>query len=382
MKVQLNFSSPLLIGGKKHSANFIECDDVIKGSVVRAAFAKVILRNCPSKNDKTFEGKENWVFFRDMPHCKCCKYKTICKNFSDASFSYFYPKDTEIIPLSAKVCKIDNNHGFYDDLTFNDTVCKCGGRLEFTTGLRTKEKVSKPFKVKKTLSMRNAINPYTETSADGMLYSLETIVGTSFNKDINEIVYEGSIHGINEEDLKNFRNLRVGGDTTVGLGKCSIKVVKESKDEHSLLNLQKFSDTYKNRLEKNDSKLDFDKKLNYIAIKFIGDAILNFNFDGTYKTTKELKEIWEKALELDSDIHVDKVYAEMDNYRGYDDSINGSNKREEAISLVKKGTVIVFSSKRELKDLYNVLNNKVNFGNEGINGFGEFKIYLGGIEND
>ena len=42
MKIQLQFESPLLIGGKKHSSNFIETDDVIKGDIIRAAFAKII----------------------------------------------------------------------------------------------------------------------------------------------------------------------------------------------------------------------------------------------------------------------------------------------------------------------------------------------------
>ena len=34
MKIQLQFESPLLIGGKKHSSNFIETDDVIKAEYI------------------------------------------------------------------------------------------------------------------------------------------------------------------------------------------------------------------------------------------------------------------------------------------------------------------------------------------------------------
>ena len=49
MRVALNFESPVLIGGKKSGSNFINSDDVIKGSVIRAAFAKAILSRCPVK---------------------------------------------------------------------------------------------------------------------------------------------------------------------------------------------------------------------------------------------------------------------------------------------------------------------------------------------
>lgn len=377
MKIQLIFSSPLLIGNKKHSSNFIESDDVIKGSVVRAAFAKIILKNCTEKDKKTFKNKLNWVFFRDTDGCKNCRYKGVCKSFSEMRFSYFYPKDTEVIPLSAKVCKNDAKHGFYDDLISIMDRCKCGGRLEFTTGLRTSGKVKIPYKVKKSLSIKNGINPYTKTSKDGLLYSIETVVGTSENNGLSEIVYEGSITGAQKEDLEIFRNLRVGGDTTVGLGKCIIICKEDNRGSNlSYTLIKRFSEKYKEKWNKEETGI------NYLAVKFIGDAILNFDFDGSYKTTDELKDIWERALELDNEVHVDKVYTEIEDYRGYDNSISGINKRENAVSIVKKGTVIVFSSEKSLEELKCYFENKRFFGGETINGFGEFQIYLGGMEDD
>ena len=65
MNIELNFKSPVIVGNKKLSTNIIESDDVIKGSVVRAAFANKILRNCQEFNDDTYNDgdikRKNWI---------------------------------------------------------------------------------------------------------------------------------------------------------------------------------------------------------------------------------------------------------------------------------------------------------------------------------
>lgn len=380
MKVQLNFSAPLLIGSKKESSNFIESEDVIKGSVIRAAFAKVILSNCAERDNKNLKDKDNWIFFKDGEGCVNCRYKDICKNFSNITFSYFYPKDTEVIPLSARICKNSNNHGFYDDLIIKEYECKeCKGRLEFTTGLRTLGKGSIPYKVEKSVSMKCAINPYTQTSKDGQLYSIETVSGTSLKQGKMELVYEGNIEGITKEQISVFRTLRVGGDTTVGLGKCMLKLLSDNNVEKvDIRQLKNFSNQYKYKWHK-ELKED---GINYIAICFTADSMLRFDYDGSYKTTDEFKSIWQQSLGIDSSINVDKVYTQIENYRGYDNSICGLDKREKPCSIIKKGTVIVFSSYKPLEELLDIFSDIKSFGDESINGFGKFKIYTGEIEND
>ncbi|GEA30795.1 hypothetical protein [Clostridium diolis] len=391
MKVLLDFKSPLLIGSKKHSSNFIESDDVLKGSVVRAAFAKVILDNCCERNEADVkevngEKKMNWVYFRDKAGCLQCCFNNICKEFSNVRFSYFYPKGTEIIPQTSMVCKTDKNHGFIDllvdDTSKGCTKCEGGSRVEFTSGLRTTDENKKPYSVIKSFTTKNKINPYSKTSADGMLYSIETVSCTpikedSDNEDESKLLFEGSIEGISENDLILFKRVRVGGDITTGLGKCVVSKLDSLKNEIEFKQIEKFSIDYKAR---NKNKGFIDKESNYISIKFIGDCILNFDFDGdVYLDTDELKKLWRKPLELEEDIKIEKIYTEVINYRGYDNSSISEDKREEAMTLISKGTVMVFSSKKSLRDLYSYfqVKQKCGFGLENENGFGDFEIYLG-----
>ena len=109
MIVKLEFESPFITGGKRLSSNFIESEDVIKGNVVRAALVKEILDQCKElensrEYNKEWDKKKNWVYYRNGQGCIKCKYSNVCKKFSDVNFSYFYPIDTEVIPLSSIAC--------------------------------------------------------------------------------------------------------------------------------------------------------------------------------------------------------------------------------------------------------------------------------------
>lgn len=378
MFVELEFKSPLLIGGKKHSSSFIESEDVIRGSVVRAAFAKRILTLCEAKDNgpEDVDGikKLNWVYFRDKEVCKSCKVNNVCRNFSNIKFSYFYPKGTEVIPLTAMICKTYSDHGFIDSLIDDRSKgcakVNCGSRLEFITGLRTNFGAKVPYSVSKSISVKNSINPYTNTSKDGMLYSIENIISTGKSEKTgeNELIYEGRIDGINANEIGIFRRLRVGGDTTVGLGKCNVRIFESNKRSITLEEVKSFSDKYLNK----------EKGKNYIAIKFIGDCKIDFNFKGEYLSTEELKGLWKRILKIPESIDVEKVYTEIKNFRGYDASKVSNDKREDAILLISKGTVVVFSSKNDIEELYSYFKNEIcSFGIEKENGFGEFEIYVG-----
>ncbi|WP_238917856.1 hypothetical protein [Clostridium sp. YIM B02555] len=396
MRVLLDFKSPLLIGSKKRSHNFIESDEVIKGSVVRAAFSKVILDNCYERNEDDIvevngQKKNNWVYFRDKQGCNGCQFNNICKSFSNIKFSYFYPKGAEIIPQTAMVCKTEEEHGFVD-LLVDDTKsgCKdCDSRVEFPSGLRTTGENKKPYKVIKSIVTKNKINPYSKTSSDGMLYSVEMISSTPIEKydlenskeiqvDKSKLQYEGVIDGIAEKDLLLFRRLRVGGDITTGLGKCNLLKLEEGEEKDlKSQDVEKFSEAYK---AANNYKDLFNAEANYIAIKFIGDCILDFDFDGEkFLSTVDLKELWRKPLELDENIKIEKIYTEVVNYRGYDNSNVSEDKREKAVTLISKGTVIVFSSEESVDYIFSYFKakQKYGFGFENENGFGAFEIYLG-----
>lgn len=421
-KFALNFESLLLIGGRKRSSNFIETDDVIKGSVVRAAFAKVILENCKLMNNDT--EYDNWITYDENE--QETKLKNIRKNFSKIRFSYFYPESSEIAPLSSKKCKNDDEHGFIDELIDTDEdqekvgKCRrCGSRLESAKGLRTitkNDSDKRPYKVQKGIVTKNAINPYTKTSADKMLYSVETITGvqgvnfkdenskedTSGNEDSKSekyFRYVGFIEGLEnipEEELNYFSELRIGGDTTVGLGKCTLESIGEEDDTKTENNLVKsFTEVHSKVRKDKFFEEDDDKDKKYIAIKFNSDCKLNFNYKSEYINTADLKKRWKEALweniefknsqeeiALKDKIEVERVYAEFINYRGYSRSIKGLDKRDEMVNFVSKGTVVVFSAKTSENELFEYFKSIKGFGGEQENGFGDFEIYFGGLEDD
>ncbi|MBE6051100.1 MAG: hypothetical protein E7214_10730 [Clostridium sp.] len=388
-KINLNFKSPILIGKKAGSKNFISSDEIIKGSVIRAAFAKVILNNCPFKNEP-IDGKVNWVGYRGNKCPEGCKFKEVCKKFGNINFSYFYPKGSEIIPLTAMACKTNPEHGYIDCLIDNTECLTCGkgSRVEFSSGLRTTLANKKPFdKIKKNISVKTSINPYSRTSADGMLYSIETVTETGKNE-VGEVecIFEGEIEGLSEKELNLFKRLRVGGDTTVGLGKCELQINNNSSKQQ-IVNIENFSEKYCKK-----QKIKKTKEINFAAIKFIGDLKVDFDtaeknlrdkniISDEYITTEHYKKIWEEALGIynEKDITIEKIYTELINYRGYDTS-KGNNKRSKAYVMASKGTVIVFKGKgikEYLEKHTSIKDVKMSFGNDTEVGFGKYVLYDG-----
>lgn len=368
MRLKLKMLSPLIIGGQKLNSNYIESIDYIPGNVLRAAFARVILNHCTVYNGEVEEidgqKRVNWVHYRDKEGCKKCRFKEVCKKFSNIKFGFFYPQGAVPIVMSQMVCKNDEKHSLVDSLTYNKVngCPTCKGRLEYTRGLSLGDKI---FKAKKSIYTRVEIDRYTKTSKDGRLYSLMPVL---------EEYFVGEIQGIEEADLDLFEDLRVGSYTSVGFGKCRLEKEKQLEEDinKTLSNMQKFSNKYK---EINNKKDD----LNYFALLFETDARVKLeNLEG-YKTTEEYKSILADLLNLNSDFKIDKVYLETNAYRGYDTSMVGDT-REEAVHQILKGSVVVVSSKKDFKQIYNEFR-EFTVGQETLNGFGKVKIYCGGVEN-
>ncbi|MFU0784666.1 hypothetical protein [Clostridium sp.] len=378
MKVTLSFKSPFIVGGKKLTNNYIESLDYIKGNVVRAAFAKYILENCIEyKEDDIVKvdgvERKNWVYYRNKKGCVSCKLKGLCKNFSNAKFMYFYPKGVKIVPLTLMRCKQNPNHKFIDCL-IQDKVCKqCddkNGRVEFFNGYL---KDNKEYSVRKMIVTKNSINKYTETSKDGFLYSLVSVSGT----DDNENVFTGSIYGFNAEDLNEIKQLRLGSYTSIGYGLCLLSYENNYvKDKNKILqNLKKF-----NRQYKKHNKIK--EECNYFAIKFTSDGKLNFTIKQSYNTTDEYMKMWENALGLNDEYKIDKVYSDTFVYRGYDQSKNSEDKREEPCEMIVKGSVIVFKTHNDFNKVILDFDKIKGFGNENENGFGDYEFYFGGVSNE
>jgi len=391
MKVKLKFITPFIVGGIKRVSNYIETLDYIPGNVIRAAFTRYILNNCSCfSHDEIVvvngEKRKNWVSFKNKAECESCRLRNICINFQSIKFSFFYPEGTDIIPITTMRCKMKPEHRLIDNLT-EITECpdciKAGSsdtRVESVSGY-IKNRMD--YKVKKTLFTRTAIDKYTGTAMDGLLYSIEAVTGTD---DKSNIIYEGQIDGISNEDVSCIEELRVGKYTSVGFGRCSIHSISENGQsqvesrEGIIEKMKSFSERYKNNNKLEDS-------WNYIAIKFVADAKLDFrDQDGNkarfdrYISNDILKNIWLNSLNADRIIEqsykIDKVYAEIFNFRGYDTS-KPDDIREQPVHMIQKGSVIVFRTQKFFSDILDDFATLDGFGLDIENGFGRFKLHYG-----
>lgn len=375
MDVVLEFKSPFLVCGKKTSNNFIESIDYIPGSVVRAAFAKFIVYNCPCSDD--FHDKElgryYWVRFKDTDQCKKCKYSNICKNFDKIRFSFFYPKGARPNPFSNMICKNYEDHGFQDVLlaqkdSFGCPKCpKSNNRLERYSGL---VKEGKPYKVKKKGFTKTAVNLYTRTVLQGSLYSLVTVAKTGEEG----LVFEGKIEGVAKEDLEKIDEIRIGKYNSVGFGiakvVCRDEKIREGK-EKVIDKLKQFSNEYKKVKNLNDNR-------NYIALYFTSNVLFRADCKEEYRQTEEYATILRESLHIPREFEIEEVFSNFGMFRGFDTSF-AEPKRKELFYLAPAGTVLVLRTFLNVDTAYNILSKIEGFGEYCHDGYGEFEFYFGGL---
>ncbi|WP_054740987.1 hypothetical protein [Cellulosilyticum ruminicola] len=381
--LKLDENSSLIVGGSKLANNYISSKDYIQGSVIRAAFARKILDMCPVDRKRLQKEKRNWIEPLEQEACKDCCYKTICEKFSDIKFSFFYPVETWVTPLTSKICKMDKSHGFIDLLTQDDVCAKCGKRVEFVEGLRTKEG---RFKATRLVQTKTAINPYTQTARDGQLFNLESIVDLSF---------EGEIENITPEEIKMFRNLRVGAYTSTGYGKCILEISGENIEvEKTFDKVSAYSKSYKQNLlklyiqdqlaskeqeqvlRKQFEKEHLNKK--YIVLLLTADLRVHLP-EKQLNPQQDYKAMWYEALDLPmkQDVKIKDVYFDTRIYRGYDTSKNGDDYRAEMYYQISKGGIIVLEVSGDFKACYEAYKKGITLGLDTINGYGKCEIYCG-----
>lgn len=386
MRVRLKFISPFVVGGIKQVSNYIESIDYIPGNVIRAALARYILNNCHYYDPDevvTIDGvqRKNWVYFKDKSGCNDCKLKNLCQKLGDIKISFFYPKGTMVIPSTLMMCKTNPQHGFVDRLIHQPRCTKCEGgkgRVEFVTGLF---KDGKKYSVVKSFVTRTAINRYTGTAKDGSLYSLLAVSATlkDQNTGYEENVFEGQISGVTPQELSVIDELRVGKYTSVGLGRCTIEVMEEKVNIPNVTNIVQSLGEFDVQYKRNNGINDDGYR--YFAIKFLSDAKLDFEFGevNEYLSTEQYKTVWLKALGIDLDVQIEKVYAEVFNFRGYDTSKVGDDKRELPLNMVGKGSVIVFKTRLAFERVIGYFSSLEGFGQDINDGFGKFDYHFGGV---
>lgn len=377
-RVELKLESPLMTGGKRIKDNVLQSLDYIPGSVMRAAFAKYILMHCPLYTPEKCDdaGRYNYVYIRDSIKCKGCPFYDSCSNFSSIKFSFFYPKDFQIIPFTARKCKVSNNHGFIDTLILPENLkCKkCNdenkdsvsngriGRMESARGFRMGRQ---SVKLDREVFTRTSVDPYTLTAKDGSLYSIYAIK--------QGITFVGDIDGFEMLNLKIGDEIYAGSYNTVGFGKLTVQNVCIPNQYRNLHDdIIRFNERIRNA--------GYSPDKTYIPMLLISDAKLgieDYDFDKPL-SNDEYKSIWKKLLfsDVKPELNVEKVFSEQDIYKGYDTSKPWGKWEKAPQVLVLKGTTILASTEKPVEEIIDVLNmlEHEGIGRERENGFGKVEI--------
>ncbi|HHW00808.1 MAG TPA: hypothetical protein GXX36_14820 [Clostridiaceae bacterium] len=378
-RVVFRLESPMLIGGRRLKDNVYESIDYIPGHVVRAAFAKHILMNCPLYNpqEPDAQGRYNYVYVRDESKCISCTFYKACSTFGDIKFSFFYPEGCDILPLTAKGCKTNREHGFRDMLV-NDGEHKCrhcinesgmdsvmrglAGRLESVKGYRKgKARVS----IDKELYTKTAINSYTQTALDGSLYSIYAIrQGT---------VFEGHIGDTEALGVKEGQIYHIGGYCSVGFGRVKVISVTPDKKRQDLLPLLR---EFNERKQEKEGKQD----KYFIPILFKSDAKLGIEeFDLSKAISDaEYRNIWKRMVmgTEDDGFDIEQVYTEQEIVRGYDTSREWGRWEKKPEILTLRGTTLLLSTKNYIESVIGRLEQMEaeGVGRDKNNGFGQIEI--------
>lgn len=391
-KLKIVPDTAFLIGGKKLGSEYIKSLNYIPGGVLRAALSKNITLMCPYYDEDTAD-KKNWVEFKNEKECSSCKVKNLCKSFSEIIISNFYPLNANMYPLSAMGCKDVSEHEPFDTLIEKiniklsqsseedeiytpDYSCSekgCKSRTERRDGFYTNKdgKLLDIESVYETIT-KNSINPYSRTSKDGVLYTLDC--HSKFvlqGKESKEVYFEGYIVGDNIiDDLKTIEDIYVGAYTTAGLGKMHVKYegVEQEDNEEQLVK----------RISEFNSYINCEDKI-FLPITFLSDCycgIENCSDKALYDiTTEEYINILSSKLNEVTDIG-DIYYSilSIDMVRGFDTSSQVSKKRK-LKKIIKAGSVLVLECEKEKVNYKKLLEiEQKGIGLNSIHGFGQVSV--------
>lgn len=382
---------PFVVGGRSLGSNYIKSLNYIPGGVLRAALSKEIVSRCNYYTENN-DGKINWVEFKGESGCSNCLVKNICKNFSNIIIGNSYPLDANLFPLTAMSCKDDHTHGVFDTLIdkvklkvyrneHRDEAVKidykclngnCGGRVERFSGMYKKEyNKIKEIKPIYFLMEKNSINPYTRTTKEEILYTLDSVSPKIMVEDEERDLYlQGYIEGDNiGNDLNTFNDLFVGAYNTSGFGKMKFEYLGSNEID----SIQKM----KERIKKFNSYIEGSKI--YIPVTLISDIYIgleDFYDKQLFEVkTEEYIEIYNKKIEEFNNIgSVFYVNITSEIKRGFDTSKSQVRLRN-AKKIIKAGSIFVLEVDKEKINYEEIFNIQLNgIGKNKIHGFGNIKI--------
>ena len=278
-----------MTGGTRTAANFLESENFIRGSVLRAGFVSDILLECPlydtysSKNSRN-----NWIELKDKNgKCLNCSKKDICEKFSEMTFSFAYPEGSIPAPFTTRVCKkCGTEHPLQDTIIDIGRIScsKCKGKIRRMENLKGFINVSEnrysSVKVKKSVSVHTAINYNSKTTLDGSLFSVNAIKKRQ--------LFTAYIDDKDTGMLREGKVIYVGKYSSSGFGKLLIKEIDKYEEPDLEKDIYEFNEKFADIAVSGRT---------YVPLLLLSDA--KFDFGDSFKkikTNKEYMQLWQEKV--------------------------------------------------------------------------------------
>ena len=351
LSIKVTLESPIITGGRKPSGQAAETVQYIRGGLIRGAVANALLADLEnSEPDDDF--------------------KQLFLNDGAGIFRNCYP-GVSVLPATAIGCKdfsgfIDkkapDNHGIFDTLFQRLVTEKAGllyhpncpncddddGRVEAKSGFYTQSKGCYKQKILNTrLLTRVAINRQRKVAADGLLYHLNAIdpLIMKGEKSKNVRLYGSarvpSALVSKVADTLQKQVQRLGGGSSRGLGRVSVKVKK--RDDNDTDSLEQRISKFNKEFEKvwgsyshlpNVNIGDFDD--GYFSVDLQSGAILEQNWQSSMVITEQMLQ---ETTGCNAEVKLIRSFANYDYVSGW----NAAWKLPKETDLVTQmGSVFVF----------------------------------------
>lgn len=343
-RIKAVLKAPLMIGGKSLNSNYRESRDYIPGSVLRAAYAKALIERC------AYEQKNYWLAFQGKSLCGECKFRALCKRFSEITFPTLYPLGGSPYPVTAreKKYKEKDEKGIYDILKSRLTSqSKAAGE----SGWKRKEGIHKdgqPVRLLHSAVTRTAIDYFRNTAKEGSLYT-QNVISEKYlneNSELAEVEFSGEICLLPEEEkeLRQIKVLHIGADITRGFGVCDMFCELETEHETE--------DKIWERINAFNLGIPMEKQ--FIVLDLMTDAYLGLEeidaeaSSQTDISDKRMMAFLEKRIGLPGDRYrLQKVFKFQEVLSGFDTSKATENEmRRRSRLVVKAGAVFVYQASR------------------------------------
>ena len=323
---------PVMVGNQRIADNFLESESFIRGSVVRAGFAKQIAYSCPlAEAERGTGGGFFMIEQKSETACERCQYAEICARFSDMRFSYVLPQNSVPAPFTARMCKkAEDEHPIQDILMPSAdpyVICRnCPegeGRMENLKGFvhMTDENKWERVKVNKQLSTHTSIAAESRTAREHTLFSINALSP--------EQVFYMTIDDCGTGLAELFDTIYIGKYSSNGFGKIRLSW----QPEISCAPLQERVAAFQEKA-KDDSLL---------SVLFLSDMRIPIPQGKRLILTE-----WEKLIFNAEELPftLEKIYTETTLYSGYDTTREWGKWRDTLPDLLlKMGTSLLLRIK-------------------------------------